>query len=407
MYRLRTVSAGLLVSVAALSHGCGGGPAQPSPPATVVVSGLERYLPPLTPGVKIQLVATLQPSAGGTQDCTGTATWVSSNELLVRPTGQQPGEFLTVVDGDVTISATCSGTTGRLAVHVERATSWPVSGKVIAAPDGPPIAEATLTFGTSAPVRSDGSGSYTIVTEDGAIRPLSLSAPGFQTRETSLRGGQRRTVDIDVIGNDPVFPFNLYRMMVRNGHESPKYISTAPTQPWTMPPNVYIWTTWKDSGLPVANVEWYVGEIRRVIPQLTGGRFTAGRIEFGPEERPAAYGWINLQFHRSGNWAYLGANPGQVQLGADHTCNSYAVIHEFGHAMGYWHSSLVPSVMGGGPGSCTEINLWPPEQIVARTMYSRPRGNLDPDRDPPGAGVLFTEAAAPRVRVTCDRVLGR
>jgi hypothetical protein len=308
--------------------------------------------------------------------------------------------------GDASVSATCGGTVGRLPAHVEKATSWTVSGRVRVAPDGAPVADATMSYGSSEPVRSDAAGNYQIVTTDATVRLLTVSAPGFQTRELYLRGGERRTVDIDLIGHEPVFPFALYRMLARNGHESPQSVAVAPTAPWAAAPNVYIWTTWKDTGAPVNNVEWYVAEIKRVMPQLTGGRFQVDRIEYGPDERPLTPGWIHLQFHRSGNWSYVGRNPGQVQLGSDHTCNSYAVIHEFGHAMGYWHSNAVPSVMGGGPGSCSEINLWPDEQVVARTMYSRPRGNVEPDRDPQGSSTLDS-TAGDSLPVYCDRVLRR
>lgn len=366
-----------------------------------MIGGLERYPTPLTPGLRIQLSATFRTNTAD-QDCTSTATWTSSNPAAVRP-ADQPGVFFTVASGDASIIASCSGASGAMGIRVERGGSA-VSGRVIAAPDGPSVADAALKVGDAPPVRSDAAGYYSLAVDSALPAPLSVTAAGYQTRQTSLRGGEGRWLDIDLIGDDPVFPFALYRMMVRNGHESPAYIATAPLQRWTSPPNVYIWTTWKDTGLPVANVDWYVAEIRRVIPQLAGGRFEAGRIEHGVEQRPRTPGWINVQFHRSGNWAYVGANPGEVQFGADHTCNSYAVIHEFGHAMGYWHSNLVPSVMGGGPGSCTEINLSPPEQIVARTMYSRPRGNLDPDRDPPSS-VMLDDLAAPSVRVTCNHIL--
>lgn len=399
------VARAVVLPIVVLAAACGGGsPAQPTSAASVAVSGLEKYPTPLVDGLQVQLIATIRSTAGTTEDCTAAATWTSSNEAFIRPTGRQPGEFQTLAPGDATVSAVCSGLTGRLSVHVEKATSWKVSGRVLAAPGGAPIADTMVTYGSSAPVRSDAAGNYEVTTEDASTRLLTLSAGGFQTRETYLRGGERRTVDIDLIGHEPAFPFALYRMMARNGHESPQSVGTAPTQPWTAAPSVYIWTTWKDTGAPVNNIEWYVAEITRVIPQLTGGRFSVDRIEYGPQERPVTRGWINLQFHHSGNWSYVGANPGQVQLGSDHTCNSYAVIHEFGHAMGYWHSDVVPSVMGGGPGSCTAINLWPDEQIVARTMYSRARGNVEPDHDPIGT-VLLDGQSGPPTLVKCDRIL--
>jgi hypothetical protein len=60
------------------------------------------------------------------------------------------------------------------------------------------------------------------------------------------------------------------------------------------------------------------------------------------------------------------------------------IIHELGHAMGYWHNNVQPSVMGGGVlASCNLEHLTPDEQQVARVFYSRPPGNVEPDRDPP------------------------
>lgn len=317
--------------------------------------------------------------------------------------GGAAGDFLALRGGDAQISATCEGTVGSLAIRVDSAARWPILGTVFASPDGPPISGATLTFGDAPPVTADSAGRYLILADDPAARRLTVSAAGYQTRETSLAGGDVRTLDFDLLGSDPAFPLALYRMMARNAYEQPKTVASVPIRRWTTAPNVFIWTTWKDSGLPVANVEWYVAEIRRVIPQLTGGRLTADRVEWGPANRPLTPGWINVQFDRSGNWSLLGENPGWLQFGGDSTCNSYAVIHEFGHAMGYWHSNLVPSVMGGGPGTCTQINFWPPEAAVAKAMYARTPGNLDPDRDP--AGYVAALGIGPGVKVTCDRFL--
>jgi hypothetical protein len=374
----------------------------------VAITGLERLSAPLTPGVKVQLAATLTAAGGSAQDCTGTAEWSSSDSTLLRLTGQTPGELVAVAVGEATVSAACGGATGRLSVRVEKATSWAVSGRVIVAPGGAPVGNATLTFGTATPVQSTSAGAYALVTTDSTTQPLTVTASGFQTRQTYLRGGEVRTVDLDLIGSEPVFPFSLYRMLARNGYEAPQSVTVAPTQRWTASPNVYIWTTWKDTGQPVANVDFYVSEIRRVIPQLSGGRFEAGTVEYGPDERPLTAGWIHVQFHHSGNWAYVARNPGQVQLGSDHRCNSMAVIHEFGHAMGYWHSNVQFSVMGGGypPAGCAPIDLIPDEQLVARVMYSRPPGNVEPDRDP-AQTVLVRAAASASAPVFCDDILRR
>jgi hypothetical protein len=403
---------GLAIGAVCLVASCGGSPAQPSTPggtstATLTVSGLERLIGPLTPGVKAQLVASLTQPGGSKQDCTATATWATSDEKLLKLTGQQPGEFVAVAAGDVSASAVCAGTTGRLTIRVEKATSLAISGRLIEAPDGAPITNATITFGGGPAVQPDAAGHYSLVTTDNSVQPLLITAPGYQTRETSLRGGESRTLDLDLISNSSAFPFTMYRAMARNAFESPSSASVAPTAPWTSKPNVYIWTTWKDSGLPVANVDYFIEEIRRVIPQLSGGRLEAGTIEQGPTERPLTPGWIMVQFHRSGNSSYVGPSRGQVQFGGDHRCYSYAIIHEFGHAMGYWHSGIQPTIMGGGPvPNCDPANLTAAEQMVARVMYSRPPGNVEPDRDPSSSAQL-RGSPGPATLVYCDNLIPR
>lgn len=351
--------------------------------------------------MKVQLTATLKGADGSTSDCTAGAAWTTSDDKLLKPTGAKPGEFLVVEAGDSRATAVCSGTTGTLAIHVDPPTSWPVSGRILDGPDGTPVAGATLTFGSLAPVTTNDAGEYTIVTPDASLQRLLISAPGFQTRDTFLRGGTLRSQDIDLLGGDLL---QLFRAMARNGHESPQSVSVAPTRRWTQNPNIYIWTTWKDTGLPVNNIDYYVREIRRVIPQLTGQRYAAGVIETGPAERPMTPGWINVVFDHAGNNALLGANPGRVQLGGDHTCNYIAITHEFGHAMGYWHTGRLNTIMGTTPGFCHEADFTAGELLVAKAMYARASGNREPDRDPDSSSPLARRSEPP-VLVRCDHVL--
>ncbi len=63
-----------------------------------------------------------------------------------------------------------------------------------------------------------------------------------------------------------------------------------------------------------------------------------------------------------------------------------------------------------GPGRCELYDLTPNEAMIARVMYSRAPGNVEPDRDgspPPPVYTLFTRpqlASAPAA-VRCDGVL--
>ena len=95
-----------------------------------------------------------------------------------------------------------------------------------------------------------------------------------------------------------------------------------------------------------------------------------------------------------------------VQFGGDTLCNSTMIMHEFGHAMGFWHNGLPGSVMGGGiVASCGPQNLGPEEQQVAHVLYSRPPGNVEPDRDPEGS-VEYLRSTASR-QVVYDHFLER
>ena len=267
-------------------------------------------------------------------------------------------------------------------------TSWAVSGTVVSSTDfASPIAGATLTFGDAAPVTTGANGVFTIVTTDGSTRPLTIAAPGYLQRETSLTGGAVRSgVLFDLIGSDPKFPLVQYRDLVRNAFQGVN--PSEPSRRWTTNPNLFIWTTWMDTGAPVSpdGIEYTIAEARRAISQWSDGRLHLDQVEMSPTNRPRQKGWINLQFNHSGNWSLLGEDPGWVQLGFDHTCGSLGILHEFGHAMGYWHSRVNPSVMGGQAGTCTSFDLTTNEKIVARAMYARAPGNLEADKDGPAPG---------------------
>jgi hypothetical protein len=337
---------------------------------------------------------------------------LSVDTARLKPTGRVPGEFVLLAPGDARVSASCGDVTGELAIHIDAASEATISGRVLTGPDGGGVSGATLTFGSSAPVEVGPDGAYRLTTSGTAIGRLLIVAPGFQTRETFVSPGTSRTVDFDLIGADLL---GLYRRMARNGFEAPQLVSTAPTRRWTRNPNIYLWTTWQDTNAPVQNVEFVIGEIRRIIPQLSGGTLEAGVIETGSARREPAEGWINVQWDHAGNNAYVGANPGRVQFGADDTCNYQAITHEFGHAMGFWHTGIQPSVMGGGPGRCAPSDLTPAETRVARTMYARAAGNVEPDRDPAAAALSLVDrerdgalrTQPPAMAARCDAVLRR
>jgi hypothetical protein len=284
-----------------------------------------------------------------------------------------------------------------------------VSGRVVASHSGQAIPGATLLLDGIAPEKSGADGVYSLDTPPGSNRPLNVVADGYQYRETYLRGGEvRSNVDIDLIPTAGAFPFGLYRQMARNGWEQPNNLQAL--QHWTVSPNIHLENRWRDTGAPISDavLQYFVSEIQRVIPGLTDGRFSAGRIEIGPEVWNFVPGYISIHFDHSGNWSYVGQNPGQVQFGTAAPCTSIMIIHELGHAMGFWHSSVLGSVMGGHVlATCDLVNLTAEEQQVARVLYSRPPGNVEPDRDPPAAVAYARSERQPPLAENCDNIFER
>jgi hypothetical protein len=148
----------------------------------------------------------------------------------------------------------------------------------------------------------------------------------------------------------------------------------------------------------------------RGVSEYSAGRLSAAAIETGTQARAEAAGWINVNIERKNDGrtcglAYIGANPGTITLFNDLcSCGSIkipgaVVMHEVGHALGFFHVADRNSVLYPfAPGNCPPGTLSAAEKFHAGIAYSRPRGNRDPDIDPP-AGSFVTAETGVRIRV--------
>ena len=297
-------------------------------------------------------------------------------------------------------------------------TTWSTAGRVTAFGANQGLAGATVAPRWElAPVVTDGQGAYQITdTTDPpfAPYPLTVSAPGMLTREMwiSWTRGARTGVDITLIRNAAPFSMTFYQQFARDMYDKSKG-SPWPLRRWTTAPKFYL-RTLDQAGRPVEPevLSLTIETIRKAVPAYTANTYTAAAIETGTEVRPAAAGWINVDFKREFNddtpcgRAFVGENPGTITLYEDQcSCGSIKVppsvtTHEVGHAMGFFHVSDRNSVMYPyDRGDCRHSELSSAESYHAAVMYSRPRGNTDPDKDPSTGPTLGIHAmTGPLVR---------
>jgi hypothetical protein len=285
-----------------------------------------------------------------------------------------------------------------LASFATPAPSFVVSGRIIFAPDGPPIPGARLQIDGLPVVTADASGRFAIGLNDSTIRHATITAGGAMTRETYLRGDENRTcVDLDLVPAAPAFEVP-YREEVHNAKDLPLTIARH----WMTAPNFSLVATWKDTTEAVdpAVLTFTIGLIRQYVPIWTSGRLEAGQIEIIPSWRPpdrvnwVSVYWVHDQFR---GMAGTGSNPGFMHFNSATTREPATIIHELGHTLGLHHTSTFDFMMG--PHQLTQTVIPPDELRIARILYSRPPGNRDPDVDP--ADIFIQMPEGPGNRGAC------
>jgi len=215
-----------------------------------------------------------------------------------------------------------------------------------------------------------------------------------------LVSGPRENVTLDMISLEPPFSLEFYRQFARNSLERPS--GYAHTNPWPLDPSFYIRTVTYDSGEVVPDD--VIQGVRRVIeasvPELSGGRRKAAEFRIGPGVMPAAVGWVEVSFAREvgpdrvgeatlgfaegGRFIHL-RYYGDPALSNPRRCEDAAVRiaeHEVAHTMGFFHTSQTSADFQSAGNGCSGFGRSARAVYHAAIMYSRPRHNLDPDRDP-------------------------
>ena len=297
----------------------------------------------------------------------------------------------------------------------------PTTGRVVASQDTAlPVAGARIVDRNTQALlaTTDAAGNFQIPATSNAGDPpysIAISADGYLTRETGLQPGTQGVV-ADIIKLSPAFSLSYYRQLARPGSDGTDAKPGFGLVGWrggTM--NVYIRTNLVDptdrmrppldTGVAVSEeaIKRTLAGLEKTAAEIAGGAVAIGRVESGPgAAHEAEPGWLAIDFFdadRHPQPDYIGSagtgpngsafvRLGQRNSGIDcPPMHQGLAMHELGHVFGLLHAALDnPNLMiGGGINMpCTDAHFSPAERLHGRIAYSRPRGNEDPDRDPPG-----------------------
>ena len=256
-----------------------------------------------------------------------------------------------------------------------------LSGRVTAVNGGQGLAGLQATLGAQT-LQTGADGGFLVSALPTGPISLSLTGSSIVPRTLQVAMQASRTLAVDAIALDGQFDLTYYRALVRDN-------ASQPLRRWTTNPNLYLQT-----GADARTLTMVEQVARTSIAEWSDGKLTVATVERGSGSRQGQAGWLTVLFSQEvghcgqADVAFSGGTVTFYPNTPNCGCGSYqvrptAVRHEFGHAMGFYHTDNAAEVMHPIANQCDTI-ITHRERYHAAIAYGRPVGNQDPDTDPTG-----------------------
>jgi hypothetical protein len=294
------------------------------------------------------------------------------------------GRLLALVVG--LLGSGCGGSSpaGPSPVNPPTSTTVTLTGRLTATNGGQALPDVQAVLGATT-ATTDGSGSFSASGLPTTSATLSLTGSSIVPRTLQVAMLGTRDLAVDAIALGGQFDLNFYRQFVRDSTEN---ANLQWIRRWTTSPNLYLQT-----GLADARTLELIERIaRESVPQWTNNTLQIATVERGPDSRVGVAGWLTVLFSEDPRYCGLsdiGRSGGTITFypktatcGCDGSAiRARTIRHEFGHAMGFYHTDNPTDAMYRVASQC-DMPLSARERYHAAIAYTRPVGNQDPDTDP-------------------------